>query len=214
MGVELPQVLRVVAHEVRGALSVIQGYLRLMIRQRDEAAADLPMLRAMLDASGRLTALARHASDISTLLREPAAPAQAVPLAEVLAAVGSRPGPLRIELDEDGVPATHIATADKTMLEFALGTIAERVARNAGADAVTVGAASGPQPGIRLTVRPAGAVGTSPPEDFALLAFDQGGSGLALVLASFVLDSHGASATVGNQTGAVHIQFPPHGGVE
>ena len=212
MGVELPQLLRVLAHEIRGPLSVIQGYLRLMSKQRDEASTDMPMLKAMLDASGRLTSMAKHASDISVLLREPPPALRQVPIGQLLSAVAARPAPrVHVELT-NGDRETTVAAQDEALLAFALGSLVEAVARNAGADAVAIAKGSAQNGCVGLTIRPLGEDGASGPEHFSAFAFDQGGFGLALVLASFVLDGHKAHATVGSR-GALDISLP-HGGAD
>jgi signal transduction histidine kinase len=66
MGVELPKVLRVLAHELRGSLGVIQGYVRLLKERHTAEETDVRMLNAMLAATARITEIARHASDVAT----------------------------------------------------------------------------------------------------------------------------------------------------
>ena len=51
------RMLRVLSHELRGPLGVMQGYLRLLLTRRADDAADVRMLTAILDASGRITAI-------------------------------------------------------------------------------------------------------------------------------------------------------------
>jgi signal transduction histidine kinase len=50
MRVELPSLLSVLAHELRSPLRVLQGYLGLMLRQREAGHPDVQMLVALLDA--------------------------------------------------------------------------------------------------------------------------------------------------------------------
>ena len=54
------------SHELRGPLGVMQGYLRLLLTRRADDAADVRMLTAILEASGRITAIARDASELAT----------------------------------------------------------------------------------------------------------------------------------------------------
>ena len=54
MGVELSKALNILAHELRGPLGVIQGYLRLLRQRRTESEDETRMLTVMQDASGRI----------------------------------------------------------------------------------------------------------------------------------------------------------------
>src|SRR5690606_2028831 len=85
MRVELPRLLSVLRHELRIPLSVLQGYLRLMLQQGGTDDANRRMLQAMLDATGRLTAIGRQAADLASwTTASPLAAADTVALGALL----------------------------------------------------------------------------------------------------------------------------------
>jgi nitrogen-specific signal transduction histidine kinase len=222
MRVELPRLLSVLAHELRGPLSVIQGYLRLMLNQRDSSHADTPMIRAMLDATGRLAALGRQASDVAIWTNH-AADAGAVDLA-ALADKTARlvpSGSTSVHLDQD-IGREAVSTSDPDALAAALAALAELAARDTGGrvelsarsatDLVTVVLTPADVPGLE----PAGdgphgaeTAATSRP---LTIAFDRGGFGLSLVLASYVLDAHGADVRTADSGKRVEVQLQKAGG--
>ena len=65
MPVPLPRMCSVLAHEIRTPLSVLQGYIRLLQRQREPGHPEHAMLEAMLSATGQITAIARHHLEFS-----------------------------------------------------------------------------------------------------------------------------------------------------
>jgi signal transduction histidine kinase len=205
MRVGLPQLLVVLSHELRGPASVLQGYLRLLQRQRGSDGPDPAILDAMHAATSRLTNIGQDASTLAHWLdstggRPAAMRAHAVP--DLLSAVAALlPEACSVESPPDPADPSAIATRDEGLLARALAEVARAAARAHDGpmrlrvcteDATLV---------ILMVPAHTGSV-TAPP-----LAFDSGGVGLGLVLASYVLDGHGASVTT-QPTGAVEVRLP------
>lgn len=220
MRVELPRLLSVLAHELRGPLSVIQGYLRLMLKQRDASHAETPMIRAMLDATGRLAAVGRQASDVA-LWMSPAPATEAVALASLAEKAASLvpSGGATVHLDAftGRVP---LRTSNADALAAALAAVADLTARDTGGSVEI--RASGPGDGETITVQmlPVTAASTEA-ERMAVpaqsrpvaLAFDRGGFGLSLVLASYVLEAHGAEVRTASSSG-LEVELQKAGGAK
>jgi signal transduction histidine kinase len=222
MRVELPRLLSVLAHELRGPLSVIQGYLRLMLKQRDSGHAETPMIRAMLDATGRLAALGRQASDVA-LWTNHTAEAGEVDLAalanKTAALVPS--GSTSVHLDADA-GREAVSTSDPEALAAALAALAELAARDTGGR-VELSTRSATDSGRIMVVLTAADVpvlepaGDGPSAGAAIgrpltVAFDRGGFGLSLVLASYVLDAHGADVRTTDLGNRIEVQLQKAGG--
>jgi len=219
MRVELPRLLSVVAHELRGPLSVIQGYLRLMLRQRDDSHAETPMIRAMLEATGRLAALGRQASDVS-LWCNPAPLAHEVTVAALTekAAALATSGAVSATLD-DRAGLDAVSTSDPEALAAALATLAESTARNSSRPVRLTGRSDSGQATFTILVSPDDAIAAADADrpsgsnGSTAVAFDRGGFGLSLVLASYVLDAHGADVrAAANGGGSVEVRLQKAGG--
>src|SRR4029450_13361408 len=65
MRVELPKALSILAHEVRGSLGVIQGYLRMLRDGVADPALSARMWQAIQDATSRIPAITRGRSERS-----------------------------------------------------------------------------------------------------------------------------------------------------
>lgn len=220
MRVELPKVLRVFSHELRGPLGVIQGYLRILRTRRADDETDMRMLTAMLDATGQITALARQASDLAMWQDGRARAGDRVTVAARAlierAVAGAAPGVATAEVS-DQVAAIAVETPGVAALAAALTALINAVARETAPPVVVSARAIG---GRRLSVvigRPSDAETvreqidalTEPaiePVDSA--PFDQGGHGLALVLAAEVLASHDASVMAIDRPTAFVVTFP------
>ncbi len=209
------------AHELRGPLSVIQGYLRLMLKQRDSTHAETPMIRAMLDASGRLAALGRQASDVA-LWANPAARADRVPIAaladKTAALVPSGSAVVQIDAEAGG---ESVSTSDPEALAAALAALAELTARDTGGRVALSARSTTESRTVTVVLTPtevpapeagddiSGAAAASRP---LTIAFDRGGFGLSLVLASYVLDAHGADVRTAEAGTRVEVQLQKAGG--
>jgi signal transduction histidine kinase len=224
MRVELPRLLSVLAHELRGPLSVIQGYLRLMLKQRDSSHAETPMIRAMLDATGRLAALGRHASDVSlwTSHATDAAQVDLAVLADKTAALVPS-GTASVRLDPDA-GREAVSTLDPDALAAALAALAEVAARDTGGRVELSARSATDSRTITVVLTPTDVPGLGPAGDDSIpgaeaatsrpltVAFDRGGFGLSLVLASYVLDAHGAAVQTANAGTRVEVQLQKAGG--
>lgn len=211
------------AHELRGPLSVIQGYLRLMLNQRDSSHAETPMIRAMLDATGRLAALGRQASDVAIWTNH-AADAGAVDLAALADKTAKLvpSGGTSVHLEHD-IGREAVSTSDPGALAAALAALAELAARDTGGR-VELSARSATDPHVvTVVLTPADVPGHEPtgdgPQGAAAatsrpltIAFDRGGFGLSLVLASYVLDAHGADVRTADSGKRVEVQLQKAGG--
>jgi signal transduction histidine kinase len=217
MRVELPRLLSVFAHELRGPLSVIQGYLRLMLKQRDDSHAETPMIRAMLEATGRLATLGRQASDIS-LWCGPAPLDREVTVAELTqkAAALAAPGAVSATLDNrTGLDA--VTTSDPEALAAALAALAESTARDSSRPVRLSGRSDAEEATCTILVSPEAAIGVAGDRPAAssasAVAFDRGGFGLSLVMASYVLDAHGADVrAAADGGGTVEVRLQKAGG--
>lgn len=224
MPVPLPRMCSLLAHELRSPLSVIQGYIRLLQRQREPGHPEMVMLEAMLDATGRLTSMARQASDLGNWLTglqtRPLGPVPITALTDALAdrlqgrnpAIVMKPvGPL------EPVPTLR---ADPAALAGAILALAESMHRDDESAVIEVSLTDPLADGSAgLTLGP----GPSAPESAAAPSrstplrapsFDRGGAGLALVAASHVFDEHGASITPDTEPGRIVIRFPHSGGAQ
>lgn len=224
MRVELPRVLSVLAHELRGPLGVIQGYLRLLKSQRGEHDPDAKMIKAMLDATGRLTTLGRQASDLSSwITRTAAEPAGVVTLPALLADVTRRvTGAVETTAVSDAAAASRVRSPEPSMLAAAIAALVDSVARETGDPAATIAVAAdhdtrdatvslfiGPPKDVSDARTSAGPAHTAEATD---VAFDHGGLGLALVLASYVFDAHEARVTNTNgSTGVIEVRLHTEG---
>lgn len=223
MRVEFPKVLRVVSHELRGPLGVIQGYLRILRTRRADDETDVRMLNAMLDATGRLTTLARQASDLATWQDGHALAGERVTIpARALierAVAGVTAGVASAEVPDEA-SALLVETPGAGALAAALTALIQAVARETEPPVLVSGRAiAGHRLGV--VIRPSAAT-AAVPEDLDALgpaavtpasgaAFDEGGHGLALVLAAEVLAAHQASVLAIDRPTAFVVTFPSRG---
>jgi signal transduction histidine kinase len=205
MRVELPELLSVLSHELRGPLGILQGYLRLMQRQRPAGEADAPILAAMLEATGRLTAIGRQADQIRAWCgpqrHDVAIDVPARDLAEASAgASGGLLGPTGGARTCDA----PVRVFDRDAVAAALAALALRVSReHGGADVALDVTTASDHVTFTLLPGPGDTTAGTP----VTVGFDGGGQGLSLVLASYVLDGHGATASPAHPPGAVQVRF-------
>ena len=210
MRVGLPQLLIVLSHELRGPASVLQGYLRLLHRQKGPGGTDPAIIEAMQTATGRITAIGQDASALAHWLDTsagPQAPVVVRTVADLLSSVASRLAE-STPIESAPHPAdAAVRTRDLNLLARALAEVAQAVSRAHDGE-VTLHARTHDD-ALVMTVAPVtasrseagGTVETSP------LAFDSGGMGLGLILASYVLDDHDATV-VTQSTGGVEVRLP------
>jgi signal transduction histidine kinase len=215
MRVDTPTLLAVFAHELRGPLSALQGYLRLLEQRHAPEPAETTMIQAMRKSTDRLAALGREASDLAGWMARAGAAAPSpedggtttvgalvagltkAPAGAVLAAPLSEP-----------VANAACRTTDAALLIRACRAVAAAVARNHDNQPAQLDVREEERViHLRLLVSPASGHGTSTEPTATALRFDQGGMGLELILAAHVLDGHGARLTPA-ASGGVDIQLP------
>jgi hypothetical protein len=214
----------VLAHELRSPLSVLQGYIRLLQRPRDPDHPEMAMLEAMLDATGRLTTIARQASDLGNWLAAvEAAPRTAVAVEAVAAAVAGRlsnDGPITLIAPPQGTGTRAEHTErDAAALAGAIVSLAESMHRDDETATIEIsvsGGLDGRHPGFVLCPRSTGARTVHPTRSGLprALAFDQGGAGLALIAASHVFDYHRVVLEPDDAPGSLSVRFPHTGGAQ
>lgn len=220
MPVPLPRMCSVLAHELRSPLSVIQGYIRLLQRQRDAGHPEMPMLEAMLEATGRLTTIARQASDLGNWLSGPATrPLAVTPADSVMETLAQRLGTdTRMAVIARPGTSQQQFHADAPVLTSALVAVAEAMYRDMDAGVIEISLADPPSGGsVVFELRPRRPVAadpavpsrSGPPRAFS---FDRGGSGFDLITASHVLDAHQAAIEPADDAGALTLRFPQTGG--
>jgi signal transduction histidine kinase len=204
MRVGLPQLLIVLSHELRGPASVLQGYIRLLQRQGGVGPPDPAILDAMQAATGRVTAIGQDASTMARLLdsgTEHRGPGAVRTVTDLLASLSTLL-PDSTPLESSPGPAdAAVHTRDLGLLSRALTEVTRAVSRaHDGEVALRVRTDDAALVVSIAPLSPDATTGGRP------LAFDSGGLGLGLVLASYVLDEHEASVTT-QPTGAVEVRL-------
>jgi signal transduction histidine kinase len=198
MRVELSKALSILSHEVRGSLGVLQGYLRMLRDGVSDPALSARMLQSMQDATTRLAAVAREASDLSawTEGRRPEG-RERVPIGQLLeqAVAGADVTDASVI-----VPAEHagalVVSDPPGALARALSAVLVASRRESVTAAFTLTVVPGSDGGeIVIRMSPTADGAAEPGAVEAPFDFGRGGMGLSLVLASHVLDTHGARLT-------------------
>ncbi len=200
MRVELSRVFSILAHELRSPLGVIQGYVRMLKMRRADDDPETRMLTAILDATGRITAVARHASELAAAHEiEPVGDVTELAVQVLLErALAGDQLPATVSLETvAGAGERLIRTHHPAALTAALTTLVIAAARQSPDVPVRVSArpegdgtaiAIGPAPALAgLT---SAAIASADAARAADRLFGAGGQGLALVLAASVLDRH------------------------
>jgi len=222
MRIEFTKTLRVLAHELRGPVGIVQGYIRMLrLRRTDEA--DQRMLQAMMEATGRIATLGAHASELAQWYEgPPGREAVQIPLREMLdraSQLATVPAGVRILCDER-TGHHSVQSPDIGALAAAVAAILHAAGRERPDAPVLVEA--GLLPGdesvqvtigtVAPTVDPDAASDHPAFSDARQVSFDQGGHGLALVLASCVLSTHGARLqSEAGAPGPLRLRIPVEG---
>jgi signal transduction histidine kinase len=211
MRVDTPTLLAVLAHEIRGPVSVLQGYLRLLEQRRGTGDPEAATIDAMRRSTTRLATLGREASDLSGWLQpDRRSKAERVPLGQLLSDVVARTA---LAQPRDPLPETLsamvLATEDRTMLARALAALVLAVSRDFDNRRCAIDVRTDERCAI-LEVAPevpADSAQGAPPASL-VPAFGRGGMGLELVIASHVLASHGARVQTAAHGGmTIHLPF-------
>ena len=219
MRVESAKVFSILAHELRSPLGVIQGYVRMLKLRRADDDQETRMLTAMLDATGRIQAVARQASELALWHDgEPPGDPAVLTLGALLdrvAASAALPRAVSVTVTDDA-GAIGIETRQAEPLVAAMAALVVAALRNAPDQPVGLRAlahgdgratvAIGPEPA--LPALSAGALESAEAGLAADRLFGGGGQGLSLILASSVLDRHGIGVGLFESTGVIVVHFP------
>jgi hypothetical protein len=189
----------------------------LRMRRADDD-QETRMLTAMLDATGRISAVARQASELALWHEgEPPGERVALPLTALLervAASSALPRPVAVVVPPD-VASRAVDTRQVEPLVAAVAALVVSAQRNAPDAPVALRALANGS-GVRVAIGREDAVTSLPPEvveraevpEAATRLFAAGGQGLSLILASSVLDRHGISVGLIESSGVVVLRLP------
>lgn len=213
---EVAVMLRVLSHELRTPVGVIQGYLRLMAAGRVPPDAQPRIYDQLQQASARIASLGQQASDVAHWLVQPAAGGQVMTIQEMWDRAASRVAPTTtaaLDLDDIG-RQTRVRNLESDALATACASVCDAVAREVGGK-VTVTGRTTESHALDLFVQGTDrmtAVDRLPgPGDAgaAELVFDRGGLGLAFVLGATIFGAHGGQLWgIAGQPASVGFRLP------
>ena len=197
MADDLPRVLSLLSHELRGPLGVIRGYLRLITQTSHELSdRSRQSIEAALRASDRMADILDEASlfahmQIGDIRLEP----KRVPLTTIVHAAiqaAGLPEDSTVDLASDTLPNVTL-NADETRLRMALATFITAVARAQSSNVVVqISAARTRLAGrraVRLRIGPRTLSGVEGTE--GELNTKRGGLGLTIPIAAMIVEGHG-----------------------
>ena len=225
----LPRLLSLTVHEFRSPLTVVAGYIRMLLRDRAGPLSDQQrrMLEEADKSCARMSALLGEVSELANL-ESGTAPfnRSGVDVVRLLRELTTELPPLpdrEVGIDvidaADGRPAPATVNADAVRLKAALGSILVALRRElVSSDRIAVRIdPPGAGGSVRITVAEPGhiddLIGLDPS---ALAPFDEwrGGNGLSLTNARRVIEAH-AGRIFGSRDGVrtfAAILLPVHGG--
>lgn len=194
---DLPRVLSLLSHELRGPLGVIRGYLRLVIQTSHELSnRSRESIESALRASDRISDILDEASlyahiQIGDVRLEP----KRVPLTTVVHAAiqaAGLPQDSTVDVASDTLPNVTLE-ADEPRLRMALATFVTAVAR-AQSSNVVVEISGAPtrlagRRAVRLRIGPRTISGVDATE--GELNSRRGGFGLSIPIAAVIIEGHG-----------------------
>ena len=195
----LPKLLSLTAHEFRSPLSVVSGYIRLLLTDRAGALTDQQrrILEAAETSCARMSALLGEVSELARL-EAGTAPfnRSTVDVLRLLRELASELPPLpdrEVTIDVGGAPAN--VHGDAVRLKTAFGSILRALRRElVSSDRIAVRVDPASQGGaVRITVAEAAHIDELAALDASALApFDEwrGGNGLSLTNARRVIETH------------------------
>jgi signal transduction histidine kinase len=197
MVLDLPATLRLVSHELRSPLGVIQGYLRMLGDGRIEDSMRPRVIAQMQRAAARLASIGQQASELSHWISDAPRGHQDISIGELLEEIGSRSSQtIRVSgLATPEYAGLSVRTPDLAALAVAGAALVEVVARKSGA-MVALAAAPAAEPGdIDIWVAPATLTVDRAlirrPQERRAVDLEEGGMGLSLLIAAAVVDAHG-----------------------
>jgi signal transduction histidine kinase len=218
-----PRLLGLAVHEFRTPITVVAGYIRMLLKERAGAISDQQrrLLEEAEKSCGRLSALVSEMSDLSSLEGGTAALNRgsldlAALLTEVIAALPPLPD-REVAVALDGSSRPLPISADATRLRGALTSVLLALRREVITTdrlIVRVRQSRGSEPsGYRILVADAATIDSiGDPDPAALDRFDEwrGGSGLSLAIARRIIAQHGGSlhAAPGGPAAAAIIFLP------
>lgn len=217
-----PRLLGLAVHEFRTPITVVAGYIRMLLKERAGAITDQQrrLLEEAEKSCGRLSALVSEMSDLSGLEGGTAAlnlgKLDLTALIRELIA-GLPPLPDREVSVWLEAPSTATVNADATRLRNALTSLVLALRREVVTSdrlIVRLRASLDNEPaGYRVVIADASTIdGVGDPEPGSLGRFDEwrGGSGLSLAIARRIIAQHGGSlhAAPGGPAGAAIIFIP------
>lgn len=199
-----PRLLSLAVHEFRTPITVVAGYLRMVLKERVGPISDQQrkLLEEAEKSCGRLSALVAEMSDLSALEAgsAPLNPA-GLDLSAVLrdAIAGLRDLPDReVSVVLEGAESPLRMTGDATRLQTAMASLFTALRREVvNSDRLIVRVTKGnPDPMCVITVAGADQIDSVQAADkSSLTRFDEwrGGSGLSLAIARRVIGQHGGA---------------------
>lgn len=209
--------LRVLSHELRTPVGVIQGYLRLMAAGRVAPDAQPRIYDQLNQATTRIAALGQQASDVAHWLVQAPEGGQVMTIQEMWERAASRVAPTTtaaLDLDEPG-RETRVRSLEIDALPAAWASVCDAVAREVGGKVTVTGRVAAATHALDLFVQGTDrmtAVERLPgPGDAgaSTLTFDRGGLGLAFVLGATIFGAHGGQLWgIAGQPASVGFRLP------
>ena len=207
----LPRVMSLAVHELRTPVTVVSGYLRMLLKEQGGPLTEKQrkMLEEAERSCSRIGALVSEMSELGKLeSRELALARQEFDLAAVLVelASGMHEGDDRgVRLEVRGTDAPVLVTGDRTRLSAAVKALIHSALRERGEPGVIVAECSradgwvvvaiGDETALPALTRAASS--TPPPfEEW------RGGLGMALPVARRVIEAHGGAVWSGDEGGS------------
>jgi signal transduction histidine kinase len=198
-----PKLLSLAVHEFRTPITVVAGYIRMLLKERAGAVTDQQrkLLEEAEKSCGRLSALVTEMSDLSALEAGTAAlnRGQVALAAIVTEVIGALPEladrPITVELRQVGSPAT--VNGDATRLRLAMTSLIMALRRELiTSDRLIVRISAGNGAGSVVAIGdPERVDGVAEADPASLTPFNEwrGGSGLSLAIARRIIGQHGGA---------------------
>jgi K+-sensing histidine kinase KdpD len=190
MGIDVPTTLRLLSHELRTPVGVIQGYLKMLVDGRVDDQTRPRIIAQLQQAAGRVAVLSQQASDLSHWVSGAAARNhQDVPAGRVADEIIGRV-PASIQVTRRVAPACEamiLPASDLPALVEAGLALVSTMTRNRAAVALVVRPAADGRVDFAVTTPDA------EPDTFASarpIDLDESGVGLSLLLAAAMIESH------------------------